>query len=99
MIHEAIAAAESVIFALLLWIVIGAAAATAVTFALLAAGWAVWRTTVAAVKAVRAWLSWRPVAELPPCAPTEGASAPVASQGRTDHPAPAWARTDTEEAA
>lgn len=98
MIHEAIAAAESVILALLLWIVIGAAAATAVTFALLAAGWAVWRATVAAVKAVRAWLSWHPEAELPLCAPTEGAGAPVAPQGRTGNPVPALARTDKEAA-
>lgn len=94
MIPEAIAAAESVVLALLLWIVIGAAAATAVTFALLAAGWAVWRATVAAVRAVRAWLSWRPAAELPPCAPTEGADAPVAPQGRTEPHAPSWARKD-----
>lgn len=94
MIPEAIAAAESVVRALLLWIVAAAVFATAVTFALLAAGWAVWRTTVAAVKAVRAWLSWRPGAELPPCAPTEGAGAPVAPQGRTGNPVPAWARID-----
>ncbi|MFM9616810.1 hypothetical protein ACKI14_02470 [Streptomyces turgidiscabies] len=98
MIPEAIAAAESVIRALLLWIVIGAAAATAVTFTLLATGWAVWRATVAAVRAVHAWLSWRPAAELPPCAPTEGAGAPVASQGRTGNPVPAWARTEEEAA-
>ena len=98
MIHEAIAAAESVIRALLLWIVAAAALATAALYAVLAAGWAVWRTTVAAVKAVCAWLSWRPAVELPPHAPTEGAGAPVASQGRTGNPVPAWARTDKEAA-
>lgn len=98
MIPEAIAAAESVILALLLWFVAAAVFATVVTFALLAAGWAAWRATVAAVRAVCAWLSWQPVAELPPCAPTEGADAPVASQGRTGNPVPAWARTDKEAA-
>lgn len=98
MIHEAIAAAESVILALLLWIVIAAVFATAVTFGLLAAGWAVWRATVAAVKAVCAWLSWRPEAELPPCAPTEGASAPEPAGARSEPHAPSWARTDKEAA-
>jgi membrane protein implicated in regulation of membrane protease activity len=97
-IPEAIAAAESVIRALLLWIVIAAALATAALFAVLAAGWAVWRTTVAAAKAVCAWLSWRPAAELPPHAPTEGADAPVAPRGRTANPVPAWARTEEEAA-
>lgn len=94
MIHEAIAAAESLILALLLWIFLGAAAATAVTFALLAAGWAAWRATVGAVKAARAWLSWRPVAELPPCAPTEGGSTPEPARARTEPHAPSWARKD-----
>ena len=98
MIPEAIAAAESVIRALLLWIVIAAVFATAALFAVVAAGWAVWRATVAAVRAVCAWLSWRPAVELPPHAPTEGAGAPVASQGRTGNPVPAWARTDKEAA-
>lgn len=98
MIHEAIAAAESVIRALLLWIAIGAAAATALTFTLVLAAWAVWRAAVAAVKAVRAWLSWRPVAELLPHAPTEGADAPAAPRGRTGNPVPAWARTEEEAA-
>ena len=98
MIHEVIAAAEAVIRALLLWIVLAAVFATAALYALLAAGWAVWRATVAAVKAVRAWLSWRPVAEVPPHAPTEGADAPVAPQGRTGNPVPAWARTGKEAA-
>lgn len=93
MIPEAIAAAESVIRALLLWIVIAAVFATAALFAVVAAGWAVWRATVAAVKAVCAWLSWRPVAELPPHAPTEGADAPGGVQARS-RPAPAWARKD-----
>lgn len=96
MIPEAIGAAESVIRALLLWIVLAAALATAVTFAVLAAGWAVWRATVAAVKAVCAWLSWRPAAELPPHAPPEGAPAPGGVQARSR---PAWAHADTEEAA
>lgn len=99
MIHEAIAAADSVVRALLVWIVLAAVVLTAALFAVVVAGWAAWRATVAAVKAVRAWLSWRPEAELLPHAPTEGAGAPVASQGRTDHHVPAWARTDTEEAA
>ncbi len=98
MISEAIAAAESVIRALLLWIVAAAALATVALYAVVVAGWAVWRATTAAVKAVRAWLSWRPAAELPPCAPTEGACAPVAPQGRTGNPVPAWARTDKEAA-
>jgi hypothetical protein len=97
-IAEAVDAATTVGLALLVWIVLCAVFATAVTFALLAAGWAVWRATVAAAKAVRAWLSWRPRAELPPCAPTEGAGAPVAPQGRTGNPVPAWARTDKEAA-
>ena len=98
MIPEAIAAAESVIRALLVWIVLAAAALTAAGFAVVVAGWAVWRATVAAVKAVCAWLSWRSAAELPPHAPSEGADAPVAPQGRTGHPVPAWARSEEEAA-
>jgi hypothetical protein len=93
-IPEAIAAAESVVRALLLWIVLAAVFATAATFAVLAAGWAVWRATVAAVKAVCAWLSWRPVAELPPCAPSEGGSTPEPARARTEPHAPSWARKD-----
>lgn len=98
MIHEAIAAAESVVYALLWWIVAAAALATAALYAVVVAGWVVWRATVAAVKAVRAWLGWRPVAELPPCAPTEGADALASPQGRTGNPVPSWARTDKEAA-
>lgn len=98
MIAEAIDAADSVIRALAVWIVVAAVLATAVTFALIAAGWAVWRATVAAAKAVCAWLTWRLPSEVPPQAPTEGAGAPVASQGRTGNPVPAWARTDKEAA-
>ena len=93
MIHEVIAAAEAVIRALLLWIVLAAVFATAALYAVLAAGWAVWRATVAAVKAVCAWLSWRPEAEVPPCAPPEDAPAPEVAHARS-HPAPAWARKD-----
>lgn len=98
MIPEAIDAAEAVIRALLLWIVLAAALATAALFAVVAAGWAVWRATVAAVKAVCAWLRWRSASELPPHAPTEGADAPVAPRGRTANPVPAWARTEEEAA-
>lgn len=98
MIHEVIAAAEAVIRALLVWFVAAAVFATAALFALLSAGWAVWRATVAAAKAVCAWLTWRLPSEVPPQAPTEGAGAPVASQGRTGNPVPAWARTDKEAA-
>lgn len=97
MIHEAIDAAESVIRALLLWIVLAAVAATAALYAVLVAGWAAWRATVAAVRATCAWLSWRLVAELPACAPPEGAPAPGVAHART-RPAPAWARTDEEAA-
>ena len=97
MIHEAIGAAESVIRALLVWIVLAAAVLTAVGFAVVAAGWAVWRATVAAVRAVRAWLSWRLPPEVPPQALPEGAPAPGVAQARS-RPAPAWARTDEEAA-
>lgn len=83
MIPEAIAAAESVVRALLWWIVAAAVLATAALYALVVAGWAVWRATVAAVRAVCAWLSWRPRAELPPCAPTEGVGAPGVVQARS----------------
>jgi hypothetical protein len=96
-IHEAIAAAESVIRALLLWIALAAAVSTAALFAVVVAGWAVWRATVAAVRAVCAWLSWRLAAEVPPHVPSEGAPAPGVAQART-RPAPAWARTDEEAA-
>jgi hypothetical protein len=96
-IAEAIDAADSVIRALLVWIVLAAAVLTAALFAVVVAGWAVWRTTVAAVKAARAWLSWRPAAEVPPHAPPEDAPAPGVAQART-RPAPAWARTDKEAA-
>ena len=98
MIAEAIDAAVSVGWALLVWIVLCAVFATAALFAVVAAGWAVWRATVRAAKAVCAWLSWRLTAELPPQAPSEGASAPVAPQGRTGHPVPAWARSEEEAA-
>ena len=98
MIHEAIAAAESVIRALLLWIALAAAVSTAALFAVVVAGWAVWRATVAAVKAVCAWLSWRVAPEVPPCAPTEGAGAPGVVQAPS-RSAPTWAHIDTEEAA
>ena len=98
MIHEVIAAAEAVIRALLLWIVLAAVFATAALYAVLAAGWAVWRATVAAVKAVCAWLSWQPAAEVPPHAPTEGAGAPGVAQAPS-RSAPTWAHIDTEEAA
>lgn len=94
MIHEAVDAATTVGLALLAWIALAAVLATAALFAAVAAGWAVWRATVAAVRAACAWLSWRPEAELPPHAPTEDAGAPVASQGRTGNPVPAWARKD-----
>ena len=97
MIPEAIAAAESVIRALLLWIVLAAAVLTAALFALVVAGWAVWRTTVAAVTAVCAWLSWRHTAEVPPQAPPEGAPAPGVVQAHS-RPAPSWARTEEEAA-
>lgn len=97
MIAEAIDAAVTVIRALAVWIVLAAVVLTAALFAVVAAGWAVWRATVAAVKAVCAWLSWRSVAELPPQAPPEGAPAPEAVQTRS-RPAPAWARTDKEAA-
>ncbi len=96
MIPEAIAAAESVVRALLWWIVVAAALATAALYALLAAGWAMWRT-VAAVRAACAWLSWRHTAEVPPQAPPEGAPAPEAVQVRS-RPVPAWARTEEEAA-
>jgi hypothetical protein len=96
-IPEAIAAAESVIRALLLWIVVAAVFATAALYAVVVAGWAVWRATVAAVKAACAWLSWRLPSEVPPHAPPEGAPAPEAVQART-RPAPAWARPDKDAA-
>lgn len=98
MIPEAIAAAESVARALLWWIVAAAALATCALYAVVVAGWAVWRATATAVRAVCAWLSWRPEAELPPQVPTEGACALVASQGRTEPHVPAWARADEEAA-
>lgn len=94
MIAEAIDAATAVGLALLVWIVLAAAVATAALFAVVAAGWAVWRATVAAVKAACAWISWRLVVELPPQAPPEGASVPVAPRGRAANPAPSWARKD-----
>lgn len=97
MIHEAIDAATSVGLALLLWIVLAAVFATAALFAAVAAGWAVWRTTAAAVKAVCAWLSWRLASELPPQVPPEGAPAPGVVQAHS-RPAPSWARTEEEAA-
>ena len=97
MIHEAIAAAESVIRALLLWIVIGAAAATAVTFAVIAAGWAICRVLRGAWAAAASsrTLSRR-------CGAVEGSG--VARDVREPHMAaeppsrPSWARTDKEAA-
>jgi hypothetical protein len=96
-IAEAIAAAESVIRALLVWIVLAAVVLTAAGFAVVVAGWAVWRATVAAAKAVCAWLSWRLASELPPQDPPEGAPAPEVAHART-RPAPSWARTEEEAA-
>ena len=98
MIAEAIDAAESVVRALAVWIVLAAAVLTAALYAVVAAEWAVWRATVAAVKAVCAWLRWRPEAEVPPHAPTEGAGAPGVAQAPS-RSAPTWAHIDTEEAA
>jgi hypothetical protein len=92
-IAEAIDAAEAVIRALLVWFVAAAVFATAALFAVVAAGWAVWRATVAAAKAVRAWLSWCLPSEVPPQAPSEGAPAPGVVQARS-RPVPAWARKD-----
>ena len=97
MIAEAIDAAVSVGWALLVWIVLCAVFATAALFAVVAAGWAVWRATVRAAKAVYAWLSWRPGAEVPPQAPPEGVPAPEAVQARS-RPVPSWARTEEEAA-
>lgn len=93
MIAEAIAAATAVGLALLAWIVLAAAVLTAALYTVLAAGWAVWRATVAAVKGTCAWLSWRLASEVPAQAPPEGAPAPGVVQARS-RPAPAWARTE-----
>lgn len=94
MIAEAVDAAVSVGWALLVWVLLLAVFATAALFAVVVAGWAVWRVTVRAVRAACAWLSWRPEAEVPPHAPTEGASAPESAGARSEPHAPPWARRD-----
>jgi hypothetical protein len=94
-IAEAIDAATIVARALAVWIVLAAAVLTAALFAVVAAGWVAWRSTVAAAKAVRAWLRWRHTSEVPPQAPPEGAPAPEVAHARS-RPAPAWARKDKE---
>ena len=98
MIAEAVDAAVSVGWALLVWVVLTAVFATAALYAAVVTVWAAWRATVRAMKAACAWLSWRLPAELPPQAPPEGEGVPVASQGRTANPAPSWARTEEEAA-
>lgn len=99
MISEAIAAAESVVRALLLWIVAAAALATTALYAVVAAGWAVWRVLRGA------WTAMRPRTDsLAPLAaeqPTEDPESPcVAERIPTPplRPVPAWARTDKEAA-
>lgn len=99
MIAEAIDAAESVIRALLLWIVAAAVFATAALYTVVVAGWAMWR-------ALRgAWTAMRPRTDsLAPLAaeqPAEDPQSPHAAERISAaplRPVPAWARTDEEAA-
>lgn len=95
MIHEAIDAADSVIRALAVWIVLAAAVLTAALYALLAAGWAAWRMLRGA------WAATAPRTDsLAPLAaeqPTEDPEPPRAPERNTATPhrtAPTWARKD-----
>lgn len=99
MISEAIAAAESVVRALLLWIVIGAVFATVALYAVVVAGWAMWRVLRGA------WTAMRPRTDsLAPLAaeqPTEDPESPCAAERIPTpplRPVPARARTDKEAA-
>jgi hypothetical protein len=104
-IAEAVDAAISVGWALLAWIVLAAVFATAIGFALVVAAWAVARIVRRTVRAAMprrtpsacAWRPWRrptPLASVE--TPTEPPEARPALPVRAT---PAWARTDTEEAA
>jgi hypothetical protein len=102
-IHEAIAAAESVVRALLVWIVAAAALATAALYAVIAAGWGVWRAVRAAMpRRAPTACAWRPWKRARPLAPavalTEPPGAPEALHAIPARPTPSWARTDKDAA-
>lgn len=105
MIHEAIDAADSVIRALLVWIVLAAAAATAVTFAVVVAVWAVTRIVRRTVRAAMprrtpSACAWRPRGRAAVWPTTVALTEPPEARPALPVRAtPAWARTDTEEAA
>jgi hypothetical protein len=98
-IAEAIDAADSVVRALLVWIVLAAAVLTAALFAVVAAGWAVWRMLSGA------WAAAAPRADsLAPLAAEQPTADPESPRAAERNPAtphrtvPAWARTDEEAA-
>jgi len=96
-IAEAVDAALAVGWALLVWVVLLAGAATAAMYAGLLAVWGIWRV------ARSAWGAMGPRTDsLPPLVteqPTEDPSPLQVSGGRSGPPLrPAWARTDKEAA-
>lgn len=100
MIAEAIDAATAVGLALLTWIVLAAAVLTAALFAVVAAGWVVWRVLSGA------WRRGRPRKPVTaPLAAEQPAGDPEPLCAAERNPAtphrtpPTRARTDTEEAA
>lgn len=97
MIFEAVDTAITLLDALAVWILVGAALATVVLFTLLAALWCVRRAVVRA--AVGAWRALggrrRGVHGLDD--PTEPEPGTEPADGRVAAPRPTWARTDHRE--
>lgn len=96
MIAEALEAAWMVASALAAWIVAGVVAVTVGLYAVVVAGWGIWRM----LRAV--WGVMAPRTDsLPPLAAEQPAAAPE-SQGMTERRSaphmPSWARTDKEAA-
>jgi hypothetical protein len=97
-IAEAIDAATAVGLALLVWIVLAAVFATAVTFAVAVAGWAAWQVLSGAWTAVA---SFRTLSRRRDAIQGSGGAPDVREARAAAEPPsrPTWARTDTEEAA
>lgn len=95
MIAEAVDAALAVGWALLAWVVVLAAVGTVGLYAVVVAGWVVWRVVRGA------WAAMGPRTDsLPPLAaeqPTEDREPPDVTGGRSGpplRPTPTWARKD-----
>jgi hypothetical protein len=97
-IFEAVDTAITLLNALAIWILVGAALATAVSFTLIAALWCVARAAVRAAAGARRALTGHPRGMRAVDAPTEPEPATEGADARVAASGPTWARTDKEAA-